>query len=362
MSQNHSLLNLIQPDLEIWELKEELLAQGQAHLDSLTKPLGSLGRLEEIARRLYAIHQGKKPLLVSPAILYTVAADHGVAEQKVSAYPQSVTRQMVANFLAGGGAINVLCRENGLTFCLVDAGCKGGAFPEHPLLLERRLGDGTKDLSKTAAMSVAEALQGLVYGVELAKDAALEGCQCLAIGEMGIANTTAATALFCVYLNLNPKEITGQGSGLSREGLEHKVEVISQALNLHTEIVKGGQPLEILAALGGFEIAVMAGLMLGAASEHLPFLVDGFISLSAYVVAKALEPKVSAYAFLSHSSAEQGTALILHRLGERPLLELGLRLGEGTGAALAYPLLRSAAAIFNQMATFSSAGIAGARS
>ncbi|MCR4667181.1 MAG: nicotinate-nucleotide--dimethylbenzimidazole phosphoribosyltransferase [Desulfovibrio sp.] len=354
------MLRSIDPCFAIQPLNPALLAEGQEILDSLTKPRGSLGRLEEIARRLFAIQGGRRPLQVSPAMLYTVAGDHGVARQGVSAFPQSVTRQMVENFLAGGGAINVLCEENGLALSLVDAGCRGGPFPPHPMLLDHRLGDGTADLSTGCAMTRQQALQGLSSGILLSRDASQNGSQCIACGEMGIGNTTPATALFCAFLQCDPDQITGPGTGVDRETLLHKISVIKNALSLHKNVINEGDPLDILAALGGFEIAVMAGIMLGAAAEGLPFLVDGFIATSAYVVARALDPVLSQYAFCSHSSAEPGYQHIMRALGEKPLLDLGFRLGEGTGAAVCYPLLRSACAVMNRMATFTNANISGA--
>ena len=352
------LLQTIVSDLRISHVDSELLKQAQERLDSLTKPRGSLGRLEEIARRLYAIHEGQTPLLVSPAILYTVAADHGVARKHVSAYPQAVTRQMVQNFLNDGGAINAICAANDITLCLVDAGCVGGAFAtSNPMLLEHRLGEGTNDFTVEPAMSRATALDAVAYGVSLAREASFDGAQCLAIGEMGIGNTTSATALFAAFMDFDPAEITGTGTGLTPEGHRHKIAVLRQALDLHKDRLAKGDPIDVLACLGGFEIAVMCGLLLGGASEHLPVLVDGFIATAAYVVGHTICPTLSEYAFLTHASAEVGYAKIMERLREQPLLSLSMRLGEGTGAAVAYPLLRAACAIFNSMATFTQAGI-----
>ena len=354
-----SLLQEISQDLTVEPCEQKLFEEAQAYLDSLTKPRGSLGRLEELARRLFAIRHGQRPLRVSPAIMYTIAADHGVAQKNVSAYPQAVTRQMVANFLQGGGAINVLSSEVGMTLCLVDAGCAGGPFEPHPLLLSRRLGEGTDDISEGPAMSREKALEALRSGVELAREAAFDGCQCLGMGEMGIANTTPATALFSAYLDLDVERIIGPGTGISKAQMAQKMAVISQALQVNAKHLQG-DAIDILAALGGFEIAMMSGLVLGSAAERLPILVDGFIATSAYLVAIAIEPRVRDYAILSHASAEPGYALILEKLAERPLLALDMRLGEGTGCALAYPLLRAASAIFNNMATFESAGVMGA--
>lgn len=348
------------PDLVIDPVDQDLFAEAQIHIDALTKPQGSLGRLEEIARRLFAIAGGRTPLSVTPAICFTVAADHGVARQRVSAYPQSVTRQMVVNFLNGGGAINCISQETGMTLCLVDAGCCGGSFPActHPSLLDRRLGDGTKDFTKEPAMTEEQAIQGIVNGIHLVREAAEDGCQCTAIGEMGIGNTTAATAIYCALFGLDPMAVTGPGTGLAPHDQQHKATCIAHALSLHADALANRAPLAILSCLGGFEIATMTGILLGSASEHLPVLVDGFIATASYALAIALAPDVASYAFLTHHSAEPGYAAILSHLPDRPLLDLGLRLGEGTGCAMSYPLFRAAAAIYNTMATFSKANVA----
>ncbi len=336
-----------------------LRSAAQNHLDNLTKPRGSLGRLEETAARLFCIGKGSSaPLRVDPAVLYTVAGDHGVAEENVSPYPQDVTRQMVLNFLNGGAAINVLCRTFSLDLQVVDAGCKGGPFAPHPLLVSRRLGEGTANLAKGPAMSVETCLTAIENGVNIAGEAARK-YRCIGTGEMGIANTTPATALFCALYGLKPEAIAGPGAGSSPEGVRHKAQVVNEALELHKDVIASKDYVGILAAVGGFEIATIAGIMLGAAKCGLPFLVDGFICTSAFAVASAICPQSADYAFLSHASAEPGFAPVLKKLNvPAPLLNLGMRLGEGTGAAAATALLRASANIFNEMATFSSANIA----
>lgn len=342
------------------------LAAARAHLDSLTKPVGSLGRLETLAARLWAM-TGGPPLMVEPALMLTVAADHGIAARGVSPFPQAVTRQMVANFLAGGAAINVLCAANGLSLRVVDAGCAGGPFPAHPLLLDRRQGDGTADMSAGPAMSVPACEAALRAGFALAKDAHAEGFRTLALGEMGIANSTAATALYCALLDLSPEAVTGPGAGAEPPMIARKAALVAQALRVNATAVAQG-PVATLAALGGFEIAVMCGAMLGAAAGGMPVLVDGFISTSACAAALAIAPELAGYAVLTHVSAEPGYAGAIRRMTDaaphaacadwgEPLLSLGLRLGEGTGAALAWPLVKSAAAICNEMATLASAGV-----
>lgn len=349
------------PGLRIAPVDPADLLAAQKHLDNLTKPQGSLGRLEELARRLYGMAGGRAPLKVSPAMMLTVAGDHGVAAQGVSPCPQIVTRQMVANFLQGGAGVNVLCRASGMDIRVVDAGCAGGPFAPHPSLLDVRLGDGTADMTQGPAMSRELACEALRRGVALARQMAEKGYVCLATGEMGIANTTPASAIYCALLGLTPGDAVGPGAGAGPDMVARKAEVVAQALRVNglaPEQADSNDPLHVLHAVGGFEIAVMAGIMLGAASCRLPVLVDGFICSAAYAVAVRLCPALADYAVLSHASAEPAHAPALARLGAgRPLLQLDMRLGEGTGGAVAYHLLRCAAAVFNEMATFASAQV-----
>ncbi|MDE5832820.1 MAG: nicotinate-nucleotide--dimethylbenzimidazole phosphoribosyltransferase [Desulfovibrio sp.] len=345
------------PEAKFEPVDERLLVEARKRLDSLTKPVGSLGRLEEIASRLYAIVGGTACLSVSPAIFYTVAADHGVASQNVSPYPQEVTRQMVENFLEGGAAINCLTRAFGLALRIVDAGCAGKPFPADPVLISRRLGEGTDDFSVGPAMSVETCEMGLKAGFEIGANAAAFGYDCVGVGEMGIANTTAATAIYCAFLDLDPEKIAGPGTGASPEMVKRKARVVRKALGANAEAVASGNPLRILAALGGFEITEMAGIMLACAAFRIPVIVDGFISSAAYVAARAFFPGLKDYAFISHKSAEPGHMAVTEALGVRPFLDLGMRLGEGVGAALLYPLLRGACVIFNEMATMDQAGV-----
>ena len=333
-------------------------AEGKARLADLTKPLGSLGRVEDLALVLWRI-QGRLPLAADPARIYTAAGDHGVALQGVSPYPQEVTRQMVLNFLGNGAAINVFCRTAGVEQMVVDAGCLGEAFAPHPKLIARRIKNGTDDFTQGPAMSREDCLRCLILGIELAESAAAEGIVCLGTGEMGIANTTPATALFCAFLGLEPEGVVGPGAGLAPEKLKHKAGVVAAGLALHRDVATGQDPIAVLAALGGLEIAVLCGLVLGAAHARLPIVIDGFISTSAAVAALAMAPQARDFCIFSHGSAEPGHKLVLEALGVSPLLDLGMRLGEGTGAALGIFLLRCAANIFNDMATFSQAGVSG---
>ncbi len=333
------------------------LAKGQARLDNLTKPRGSLGRLEEVAARLYAV-QETFPLRPGPAAMFTIAGDHGVVDEGVASCPREVTRQMVLNFMNGGAAINVLCAAAGVDLFIVDAGMAEGVLPDHPRFIRAKVGPGTANMAQGPAMSVEDCAKALELGVGLAETARQNGARALGTGEMGIGNTTPSSALFCAYLGFSAAEMTGMGAGVPPAGLAHKTAVIEKALAANAQAVRGGDPVRILAALGGYEIAALAGLILGGAARRMAVAVDGFIATAAYTAARAINPLVRDYCFFSHGSAEAGHGKVLEKLGERPLLDLGMRLGEGTGAALGLFLLRAAADIFNDMATFESAGVA----
>jgi nicotinate-nucleotide--dimethylbenzimidazole phosphoribosyltransferase len=332
------------------------ITQAQRHLDNLTKPQGSLGHLETIAARLAAIHGGTPR--VDPARIYTCAGDHGVAAQGVSLFPQAVTRQMVLNFLAGGAAINVLTRTAGVDLRVVDAGCAGGPFPEHSQLIQCKVAPGTADFTTGPAMTRSQCETALENGLRLAQAAAHEGICTVGTGEMGIGNTTPATALYCAFLGFAPRDITGPGTGLPPEGVQRKIAFVEAGLTRHQETIARREPIAILAALGGLEIATLTGLILGAASRRMNVVVDGFIATAAFVAAREIQPNVSDYAFFAHASAEPGHRAVLQSVGDHGLLHLGLRLGEGTGAAMSVFILRCAANIFNEMATFESAGVA----
>ncbi|MGE4423790.1 MAG: nicotinate-nucleotide--dimethylbenzimidazole phosphoribosyltransferase [Pseudodesulfovibrio sp.] len=335
-------------------------ADGQAHLDNLTKPVGSLGRLEELALRLYLI-QGGKPPQADPMRIYTVAGDHGVNAEGVSPYPQEVTRQMVLNFLADGAGINVLAKTVGAELFVVDAGCCGGPFDDHPALIQAKVAPGTANLAEGPAMTREQCLEALLLGVSLADRAQADGVKVLGTGEMGISNTTPSTALYSAHLGLDPAGLTGPGAGLPKGSLAAKTEVIRRGLKANEQVVESGDPVDILAALGGFEIAALAGLVLGGAKNHQLVCVDGFISTAAYLSAWKIAPAVKDYCLLSHASAEPGYAAVVEAMGVTPYLHLGFRLGEGTGAACAMFLVRAAANIYNQMATFASAGVSESR-
>ncbi|MES9996130.1 nicotinate-nucleotide--dimethylbenzimidazole phosphoribosyltransferase [Desulfovibrio aminophilus] len=328
----------------------------RAHLDNLTKPRGSLGRLEDLAVQLSCVQDGGRPC-ADPARIYTIAGDHGVAEEGVSLFPQEVTRQMVLNFLNGGAGINVLCATSGVQLFVVDAGCLGDDFGEHPALIRGKVAQGTANLAKGPAMTGDECLAALLLGVSLADRAAAEGVRVLGTGDMGIANTTPSTALYCAYLGLLAREMTGPGTGLAPDAVDRKIGVVERGLAANAGVVASADAFGILAALGGLEIACLAGLILGGAKNRQVVCVDGFISTAAYTAAAHICPDVRGYCVLSHSSAEPGHARAVAALGLKPVLDLGLRLGEGTGAAMTVFLLRCAADIFNNMASFADAGV-----
>ena len=327
-------------------------ALSQALLDAInnkTKPLGSLGRLEELAAQLGLIQRTTRLSIEQPAIL-VFAGDHGVVAEGVSAYPQDVTWQMVENFLADGAAINVFARQNGSALHVVDAGVNHD-FGLRPGLVDRKVAHGTRNFAIEAAMSPQELETALEHGMALVRD--LPG-NVLGFGEMGIGNTTAAAAIMHKLTNVPLARCVGAGTGLSNEGIARKQQVIAAAIDRHAGATS---PLEVLATFGGFEIAMMAGAMLKAAQLRKVLLIDGFIVTSALLVAARLQPAILDYCVFAHRSDENGHRLMLENLGARPLLNLGLRLGEGTGSALALPLLRAAANFLNEMATFASAQV-----
>ncbi|WP_419785617.1 nicotinate-nucleotide--dimethylbenzimidazole phosphoribosyltransferase [Pseudodesulfovibrio sp.] len=332
-----------------------LAPAGQEHIDNLTKPKGSLGRLEELALQLYLIQEGAP--VADPMRIYTIAGDHGVVEEGVSLFPQEVTRQMLLNFLAGGAGINVLAGTAGVQLYMVDAGACGGPFDEHPLLIQEKVAPGTANMTKGPAMTREQCLQALLLGISLADRAAEAGVKVLGTGDMGIGNTTPSTALYCAYLGLEPLEVTGPGTGLDKKGVAFKAAAVTRGLEANRAAVESGDPVDILAALGGLEIAALAGLILGGAKNRQLVCVDGFISTAAYAAAWKICPAVADYSVLSHASAEPGHKKAVASMGLVPLLDLGFRLGEGTGAACAMYLVRSAADMYNKMASFASAGV-----
>jgi nicotinate-nucleotide--dimethylbenzimidazole phosphoribosyltransferase len=329
----------------------------RALLDSKTKPRGSLGRLEQLARRVAAI-RGTSEVGPLPATIVVAAADHGVAEEGVSAYPAEVTRQMLANFAAGGAAINVLAARAGAELLVVDAGVTVAV--DNPQIRSLRIGPGTRNMRVEAAMTRRQALQALCSGIELAGELAARDVGILGLGEMGIANSTAGAALTACLLDLDPRAACGRGTGVDDAGLARKVAAIRAALRRHRPDPR--DPVGVLAALGGFEIGVLAGATLGAAAQRMVVVLDGFIASTAALVAASIEPRATRAMIAAHRSPEPGHPAVLRALRLDPLLDLGLRLGEGTAVALALPLIQASLAIAAEMATFADAGVTNANS
>lgn len=330
-----------------------LLAQVQARLDRLTKPLGSLGRLEELAASYVAITGELKPN-VPRGVVFTFAADHGVALEGVSAYPREVTPQMVLNFLRGGAGVNVLAKHAGVAVRVVDIGVDY-EFGAMPGLLDRKVMRGTRDLAVESAMTSSQAEQAVMVGVELATEAVREGIGLIGTGEMGIGNTTPSAAITAVMTGRPATEVTGRGTGIDESGRLRKAAVIQRALELHRP--NPVDPLDVLAKVGGLEIGGLTGLMLGAAAARVPVVLDGFITGAAALIAVALQPLCREYLIASHRSVEQGHRVVLDHLRLKPLLDLDLRLGEGTGACLGMDLVCAAIKIYTEMATFDEAGV-----
>ena len=336
-------------------IDQAILAAAQARQGQLTKPPGSLGYLEQIAVRLAAMQGTQQPDL-SRVRITVFAADHGIADEGVSAFPQAVTGQMIANFAHGGAAISVLARNLGARLEVVDVGSKTDSAAL-PGVIVSKAGEGTANFRRHPAMSDAQLAAALQTGRDAVTRALKDDAQLFIGGEMGIANTSAATAVACALLGKSALEIAGPGTGLDAAGVVRKAKVIDDALALHRPALTS--PLAILRHVGGFEIAALAGAYIASAQSGLPVLVDGFIASSAALLALRIRPDVADWLFFGHASAEPGYVHLMQALNARPLLNLGLRLGEGSGAAAALPILRLAAALHGQMATFAEAGVAG---
>ena len=331
---------------------DDLAIQLDKAINNKTKPLGSLGVLESIAKQIGLIQQTTQPELTRPTIL-VFAADHGIVAEGISAYPQSVTWQMVENFLAQGAAINVFARQNDCALQVIDAGVNHEFGPRDGLT-DRKLGPGTRNFALEPAMTRQQCEAALAAGMGLVAEI---GGNVVGFGEMGIGNTTAAAALMHKLTDIPVAQCVGAGTGLSADGILHKQRVIEAAVAHHASVSGGLDVLEVLATFGGFEIAMMAGAMLKAAERRMVLLIDGFIVTSALLVAARLQPAILDYCIFSHCSDESGHQRLLEEIGAHPLLQLGLRLGEGTGCALALPLLHASVNFLNQMATFESAQV-----
>ena len=340
-------------NLHIVPIDTHWLAAAERHQNDLTKPPGSLGRLEAVANRCAAIFSSLTPP-VDAARIVVFAADHGVAEEGVSAYPREVTAQMVLNFVNGGAAINALAQAGGIDLAIVDAGV-ATPLPGLPGLIRRHVADGTRNFPREPAMTPEEATEALEAGFAEAEAAVADGYNLLGCGEMGIANTTSASAIAVALTGLPAAEVTGRGTGADDACLARKLSAIERALALHGAYLD--TPLDVLQRLGGLEIAEMCGFFLGCAVLRRPVVVDGFIATAAAALAVRMAAPAREYMFAAHRSAEPGHAALLDIIGDPPLLDLGMRLGEGTGAALAMKLIQSAVAAFAGMSTFSSAGV-----
>ncbi|HCE43631.1 MAG TPA: nicotinate-nucleotide--dimethylbenzimidazole phosphoribosyltransferase [Lentisphaeria bacterium] len=330
--------------------------QAQNRLNSLTKPLGSLGLLEDCARKYAAARGDVFAKIAKPAIL-TFAGDHGIADEGVSAFPREVTPQMVANFANGGAAINVLTRHGKIKLKVIDIGV--AADCPFKGVIRKKVAPGTANFAKGPAMTIKQTKKAIEIGIKLAEKEIKRGCTLLGTGDMGIANTTPSAALYSVFLNLDPEKTAGKGTGITDEKLQHKIDVLRKAIEFHKPNLK--DPLSTLAALGGYEIAGICGVVLAAAANKIPVVVDGFISGAGALTAIQMNQNVKDYCFFSHLSAEAGHVNAMNALGVRPILNLDLRLGEGTGAALSMHLIEAGVKIMHEMATFESAGVSNSK-
>jgi len=339
---------------QIQPLNEAAMQAARQRQNILTKPAGSLGRLEELSIQLAGI-TGKNIPTLKDKVIITMAGDHGVVAEGVSAYPQEVTPQMVLNFLAGGAAINVLARHIGARVVVGDMGVANDIPTTDEKLIRRRVGAGTANLAQGPAMTRAQAEEAVQSGIEIALAEIARGADIIGTGDMGIGNTTPSAAIACALMKIHPEKIAGRGTGVDNDGLKRKISVIVRALDVNKPNMNDG--LDVLTKVGGFEIGGLAGVMIGAATKHVPVMVDGFISTAAAMLAVTIAPQCKSYLIAAHRSKENGHGLMLEWLGLKPLLDLDLRLGEGTGAALGISLAEAACKILSEMATFGEAGV-----
>ncbi len=346
--------------LGIEKIDYSLSDKTQKRLDNLTKPQGSLGRLEDLAKQIVEITRKDKPEL-KDKVIFTFAADHGVTEEGISAYPKEVTAQMVYNFIRGGAGINVLARQAGAKVVVADLGVAekisavGGSAFGGKNFVDKKIALGTKNFAKGPAMTKEEAVRSIESGMEIFLDEYRKGIDISGIGEMGIGNTASASAVSAVITGKPVKELTGRGTGIDDQTHSRKIEIIEKAMALNKPQAKDA--IDVLSKVGGFEIGGLAGVVLAAASKRVPVVIDGFISTAAALLAYVIEPKVKDYLIASHCSVEKGHKATLEYLGLKPILDLSLRLGEGTGAALAMNIVDAAVKVLNEMATFESAGV-----
>jgi nicotinate-nucleotide--dimethylbenzimidazole phosphoribosyltransferase len=338
---------------EIKPLDEDAMQSARARQDTLTKPRGSLGKLEELSIQLAGMKADPLPSVARKAVI-VMAADHGVAREGVSAYPAEVTRQMVLNFLRGGAAINVLARQAGARVAVVDIGV-AAEFEPTPGLIQRKVMCGTRNQARGPAMTREEAAQALRVGIDVLNEEAERGLDLVATGDMGIGNTTPSSAIAAALTGLPVAQVVGRGTGIDDQGLERKIKVIEQSLAVNQP--DANDAMDVLHKVGGLEIAGLAGVMIAAASRRIPVVVDGFISTAAAMIAVGLAPGVRDYLIAAHQSVEIGHQAMLKHLQHKPLLDMNMRLGEGTGAALAFHLIEASTRILREMATFGEAGV-----
>ena len=339
---------------KITPLSKEIINALQKKIDFKTKPIGALGMLEDIAIKIGSIQNTLTPKITTPTIV-VFAADHGITKtKKVSPYPQEVTQQMVLNFLNGGAAINVFCKQNNINLKIVDAGVNADFTPNNQLI-STKIAKGTKDFSTEKAMTITECNTALEKGKEIVNTLFKENCNTIGFGEMGIGNTSSAALLMSYFTAVNIENCVGKGTGLNDEGLQQKKIVLRQVYDKHSLTIHS--PIDALTAFGGFEIVMITGAILEAAALKMTILIDGFIVTAALLAAFAIDKNVLDYCLFTHSSGEQGHQKILNHLNVKPILNLGLRLGEGTGAAVALPIIQSSVLFLNEMATFESANI-----
>lgn len=345
-------MNLLQNTIQhIIPSDKILYKKTQSNLDNLTKPVGSLGELENLAKKVVSITKVQKPK-IRHKVVFVFAADHGVAEENVSAFPQEVTLKMIYNLLNGGAAINVLASNSGAQVIVADLGTKSKpeGIKNNTNFRDKSIAFGTKNFAKEPAMTKEEAVRAIEAGIEVFEEKFKNGIDLAAIGEVGIANTSAASAIIACVTEKPTEEVTGRGTGIDDEVLNHKISVIKKALELHKP--DNTDAIDVLSKVGGFEIGGLAGVILAAARHHVPLVIDGLIATSAALIAALIEPNIKDYIFASHSSVESGHQIALDYLEQRPLFDLGMRLGEGTGAAIAMNIIEGSVKLLSEMATF----------
>lgn len=338
---------------KIKPVNQEFYATAQKHLDNLTKPPGSLGRLEEFAKRLVAITENTSPL-IEKKVIFTFAGDHGITEEGVSAYPKEVTPQMVLNIVRGGAGINVLARHAGADVLVIDIGVDFD-FGEVEGLVKMKVVNGTMNFAKGPAMTREEAVKCIETGLELANGYARKGYRIFGTGDMGIGNTTPSSAIAAVLTGKPVSSVTGKGTGITDDSLKRKIDAIRQGIEINRP--DKDDAIDVLSKVGGAEIGGIAGIVLGGAANRIPVVIDGFISTAGALIAYCIEPKVKDYIFAAHNSVEAGHKVMLDKIGLKPVLDLDLRLGEGTGAALAMLIIEAGIRIYKEMATFGEAGV-----